>query len=125
VDFTPYEGAPLASGNQLKRTSLVIAISALILAGAGWLAVLTPVSNVRSFDDALGKTRSASVATAPLTVVVPTLLAGVASSDSDFGPGGAESELACQAAESKVALRPVPAPKVTAPGFAHPKLAAR
>jgi hypothetical protein len=124
VDFTPYEGAPLAAGNQLKRTSVAIAITAVLLAGAGWLAVLTPVSNVRSLNDALGETRSAPVATAPLTVVIPTLLAGVASSDSDLGPGGAESELACQAAESRVALRPVPAPKATAPGV-NPKLAAR
>jgi hypothetical protein len=126
VDFTPYEGAPLARGNELKRTSLVVAISAVILAGAGWLAVVTPVSKVGSLDDALGKKMSAPVAmTAPSTAVVPSLPAGVASSDSDLGPGGAESELACQAAESKVALRRVPAPNHTAPGFAHPKLAAR
>jgi hypothetical protein len=127
VDFIPYEGAPLARGNELRRTSLVVAITAVILAGAGWLAVLTPVSNVGSFDEGLGEAPGATVAmTAPVAVASPSLVAGAASSDSDFGPGGAESELACQAASSKVALRrQVSAPKHTALAAVHPKLAAR
>ena len=120
VDFMPYEGAPQASQNDLKRTSLVVAITAVILAGAGWLAVLTPVSNLGSFDDPPAE---AMAMKASLSVVTPTLVAGVASSDSDVGPGSAESALACQgAAVSKTANRR-PASKLTALG--HPKLAAR
>ncbi len=124
MDFIPYEGAPLDRGNDRKRTSLVVAITAVILAGAGWLAVLTPVSNLGSFDDAPAEAMSAPVATkAPSSVVAPSLVAGVASSDTDFGPGGSESELACHGAAASKAANRRPASKLTALG--HPKLAAR
>jgi hypothetical protein len=121
----PYEGAPLVRGNEWKRLALVVAITAIILAGAGWLAVLTPTPSMSSFDEATGETVSApSAVKAPLMTVTPHPLANAASSDSDVGPGGAESELAFHpAAGAKLSVRRVPASKLTALGFAHAKLA--
>jgi hypothetical protein len=125
VDFLPYEGAPLARGNEAKRLTVVVAITAFIIAGAGWLAVLTPVSNVNSVDEVMAETMSTpSLIVAPLPMVAPSMLANVASSDSDLGPGSAESELSFHpAAASKLSIHRVPAPKLTALGFANAKLA--
>ena len=82
MDFLPYEGAPSKRGRESERLILSIAIAAVMLAGAWGLAASAPVPGKR----ALNEVRMA----APSTPAVGS----IASSDTDVGPGDAESELA-------------------------------
>lgn len=109
MDFLPYEGVPLAEGRDRKRLTLVATITAIILGAAGGLAALTPVSKTSS-EGMTGEARTAapSTVTASAPMFASSTVANIAASDSDTGPGSAESELALlSAAESKLALRPV------------------
>jgi hypothetical protein len=82
VDFLPYEGAPSKGGHELKRLTLTIAIAVVMLGGAWGLAASAPVPGKSVLSEAR--------MTAPATPAVDN----IAASDTDVGPGDAESELA-------------------------------
>jgi hypothetical protein len=82
VDFVPYEGAPLKGGRDLKGLILALAIGAAMLVGTWALAASAQSSITTSVVTVM--------MSAPSTMVVDN----VAVSDSDFGPGEAESEVA-------------------------------
>jgi hypothetical protein len=131
VDFMPYEGAPVARGNDFKRLVLVVSITAVIVLGAGWLAALTPVPSLNSFEGAMEEAAMTAPSAVPVisTVSSSSMLANIADSDSDMGPGSAESELALHpvaksklvtaaAAKSKLVLLPAVVSKLAIPKVA-------
>jgi hypothetical protein len=82
MDFVPYEGAPLKGERDLKGLILAVAIGAAMLLGTWALAGSAQASSTTSVVTAR--------VNAPSTMVVDN----VAVSDSDLGPGEAESEVA-------------------------------
>ncbi len=81
MDFVPFEGVPLEGGQEWKRLMLAVAIGAVMVMGAWVLLGASPISTTRSVSEA--------------RMIAPSTTAGVniAASDTDVGPGEAESEL--------------------------------
>ncbi len=78
----PYEGVARERGHDLERWILAVAFGAALLLGALGLAASTPVSKTSPS----GETR--------MNAPSATLVAKIADSDSDRGPGETEPELA-------------------------------
>jgi hypothetical protein len=88
VDFVPYEGGSPKPGRDVKGLIIAVALGFAVLGGAWRLAAAYPAKNVPALEN--------------MGVYVPSVVVdNIASSDTDFGPG----EVECQVARHPVAAR--------------------